>query len=228
MNFIEIKHGTTVEGSEIAAFRSESKSNNWIYLLAGVHGDEVEGVFCLQQLFDWLKKDDDLAQLPLVVVPILNIDGYRAGTRTNSHGVDLNRNLGAKSWTSEAREAKYFPGTKPFSEPENLYLEKLFQKYNPSFIVSFHSWKPMLNINGDCREFAEIMFEHNNYPIIDDIKGHPTPGSLGDYAPEKYKCPVLTLEFPVLTEDLTLKEIWEENEKALKALMSSDKLSRLY
>ncbi|GAB4010553.1 MAG: murein tripeptide amidase MpaA [Bdellovibrio sp.] len=227
MNFISIKSGTTVEGAEIEAFRTESRSQKWIYLIAGVHGDEVEGVYCLQQLFDWLKNNDDLPQTPMVVIPILNIDGYRAGTRTNSHGVDLNRNLPAKSWSNVAREAKYFPGTHAMSEPENVYLDKLFQKFPPAFIVSFHSWKPMLNINGNCRKFAEIMHDHNQYPIIDDIEGHPTPGSMGDYAPEKYNAPVLTLEFPVLSDGKTLKEIWDENSSALKALIESSELQKI-
>lgn len=227
MNFISLKSGTSVEGAEIEAFRTEARSQKWIYLLAGVHGDEVEGVYCLQQLFDWIKSNDEMNLLPLVVVPILNVDGYRAQTRTNAHGVDLNRNLPAKSWNNVAREAKYFPGTHPLSEPENIYFDKLMQKYHPAFIVSFHSWKPMLNINGNCRKFAEVMHEHNKYPIVDDIEGHPTPGSMGDYAPEKYNCPVLTLEFPVLNESLTLKDIWEENEAALKALMLTPEMNKL-
>jgi protein MpaA len=223
MNFIELKSGTSVEGSEIKAFRTESKSQTWVYLIAGVHGDEVEGVYVLQQLFDWLKKDEE-TNLAVIVVPIVNIDGYRQGTRVNAHGVDLNRNLPAKSWEATIRAPKYHPGSKPLSEPENAYLDKLFQKYPPRFILSFHSWKPILNTNGNCRAIAELLERYNSYPIYDDSIGYPTPGSLGDYAPEKYNSPVLTFECPLLSSGKTLKEIWEENRPGLEVLMKSDLL----
>lgn len=224
MNFIPLKSGKSVEGDEIKAFRSETKGNTWTYIMAGVHGDEVEGVYVVAQLFDWLKHQDDI-QRPTIVIPILNVDGYRAGTRTNAHGVDLNRNLPSKAWTPEAREAKYYPGTKPMSEPENIYLDKLFQKYPPKLILSFHSWKPLINTNGNCLEIAQFLERYNQYPIEqDDIVGHPTPGSLGEYGPQEYESPVLTFECPVLSDKKTLKDIWDENSVGLQGLMRSELL----
>ena len=68
----------------------------------------------------------------------------------------------------------------------------------------------MLNYNGDCKEIAEFLAQHNSYPICDSIEGHPTPGSLGHYAWEKYNSPVLTFECPVLADDLSLKDIWSK------------------
>lgn len=223
MIFLDLKSGTSFGGEEIKSYRSEKKADKWVYLLAGVHGDEVEGVYVLAQLFDWLKQTDSV-DLPLIVVPVLNIDGYRAGTRTNARGVDLNRNLPSKSWKPEARASKYFPGDAPMSETENQYLDKLFQKYPPKIILSFHSWKPLLNYNGNCKEVAEFLEKYNHYPVCDDIEGHPTPGSLGDYAPETYASPVLTFECPVLSESIGLKDIWEENREGLTGLLSSNLL----
>ena len=75
MNFTELKPGTTVEGAEIHAFKSEGKSTKYTYLMAGVHGDEVEGVYILKELFKWIKENEEL-NIPLVVIPILNVDGY--------------------------------------------------------------------------------------------------------------------------------------------------------
>ena len=221
MNFMDLKPGHSVEGDDITSFRSERKGSKYIYLMAGVHGDEVEGVFVLKEIIDWLKENDEY-DLPTIVLPILNVDGYRAGTRVNAHGVDLNRNLPAKSWTDEAKEPKYNPGAKALSEPENQYLVKLFSKYPPGIILSMHSWKPFINYNGDCLDLAEILQKHNQYEIMDDIKGHPTPGSLGDYGPEKYGAPVLTFECPLISENKTLKDIWEESESGFKALLLSD------
>jgi murein peptide amidase A len=223
LNFIDLKPGTSVEGDEIKAYRSDLKASKYVYLIAGVHGDEVEGVFVLSKLFEWLKAQDDI-EIPLVVIPVLNVDGYRAGTRVNSHGVDLNRNLPASSWTSEARDTKYYPGPEPLSEPENQFLDKLLNKFPPSFILTMHSWKPFINTNGDCKKAAELLARHNSYPIIEEIEGHPTPGSLGEYGPEKFQSPVLTMEFPVLSDEISLKDIWEENQVGLENLLSSDLL----
>ena len=225
MEFLSLKPGRSVEGDEIPCFRSENKASNYVYLIAGTHGDEVEGVYVLQQLFDWLKEDEDV-NLPLIVLPILNVDGYRASTRVNSHGVDLNRNYPSKNWSSEAREKKYFPGEKALSEPENQFLQKLFQKFPPRIIISFHSWKPMLNFNGDCESVAQFLESYNSYPVVADIEGHPTPGSLGEYGPEKYNAPVLTFECPLLSEEVSLRKIWEENRQGLQKLLLSDLLEK--
>ncbi len=223
MNFIDLKSGKSVEGEEIKAFKTEKKAKNYVYLMAGTHGDEVEGVYVVKQMFEWLKEQDDL-DLDMVVVPVLNPDGLRNGTRINANGVDLNRNYDSATWSSEAREAKYFPGKAPLSEPENKFLIALFDKFPPRIILSFHSWKPMINYNGDCKEVAEFIAKFNNYITCDDIEGHPTPGSLGDLGPKKYKSPVLTFECPVLSDDLGLKEIWKESEEGLKELFKTNLL----
>jgi len=224
MNFIELKCGKSVEGEEIISYKTDFKANKYIYLLAGTHGDEVEGVFVLKQLFDWIKENDDL-DLPLVVVPVLNVDGYRANTRVNAHGVDLNRNNPTDCWSSVSTEKKYFPGPSAGSEPETQYLIKLFSKYPPAFVLSFHSWKPILNYNGNCKDVAEFLANFNGYPITDDIS-YPTPGSMGEYGPKKAHTPVLTFECPPITDTLTLKAIWEENRKGLCELMKSETIKR--
>jgi len=223
MNFIDLKSGTSVEGDEIKAHKTEGKSKNYVYLMAGTHGDEVEGVYVVKELFDWLKDQEDI-DLHMVVIPVLNPDGLRIGSRVNANGVDLNRNYDSGTWSSVAREEKYFPGKAPLSEPENQYLINLFKKFPPKIILSFHSWKPMLNYNGDCAEIAKLLNKYNGYEMCDDIEGHPTPGSLGDLGPKVYKAPVLTFECPVLSDEQGLKDIWAENEAGLKALFQSNLL----
>lgn len=225
MIFSELESGVSVEGLPIPVFKTDIKASKYLYLIGGVHGDEVEGVYVLKELFSWLKLEHDLKDLPMIVIPILNVDGYKNQTRVNSHQVDLNRNLPTKDWTNVAREARYNPGTKPMSEPENQHLVKLMDKYKPGLIVSFHTWKPILNYNGDCKDVAEFLAKFNNYVTDPDI-GYPTPGSLGSYAVEKYNCPVLTFECPELKKHReTLKEIWQENEEGLKGLFKTGIIS---
>jgi protein MpaA len=222
MIFSEIENGHSLEGNPIPAFKTDIKAQKYLYLLGGVHGDEVEGVYVLKELFQWLKLEHSLKDLPMVVIPILNVDGYQNQTRVNAHLVDLNRNLPTKDWSTIYKEPKYNPGLKPLSEPENQFLVKLMDKYRPGFILSFHTWKPILNYNGECKDVAEFLHQFNKYEMASDI-GYPTPGSLGTFAVEKYNASVLTFECPELkTHRESLKEIWSENEQGLKKFFSSD------
>lgn len=222
MIFSELESGTSLEGLDIPVFKTDIKASKYLYLIGGVHGDEVEGVYVLKELFQWLKLEHGLKDLPMIVVPILNVDGYRTQTRVNAHSVDLNRNLPTKDWSDVHSQAKYNPGPKPLSEPENQFLVKLFDKYRPGFIMSFHTWKPILNYNGECKDVAEYLHKFNNYDMASDI-GYPTPGSLGTFAVEKYKSPVLTFECPELrTHRESLKDIWKENEEGLKSMFQTD------
>ena len=222
MIFSELESGHSLEGHAIPVFKTDIKAPKYLYLIGGVHGDEVEGVYVLKELFSWLKLEHNLKDLPMVVVPILNVDGYRAQTRVNAHLVDLNRNLPTKDWNGTITKAKYNPGPKPLAEPENQFLVKLFDKYKPGLIISFHTWKPILNHNGNCKDVAEYFHGYNKYEMAGDI-GYPTPGSLGTFAVEKYNAPVLTFECPELkTHRESLKDIWKENEEGLKQMFQTE------
>lgn len=223
MIFLELEAGKSVEGNTIEAFKTDIKADKYLYLIAGTHGDEVEGVYVLKQLFDWLRDEHNISDIPVVVVPILNMDGYRSSTRVNSHAVDLNRNYPSSNWTEKAKKKKYYPGLAPLSEPENQFLVKLFDKFKPGLVLSFHSWKALLNYNGEIQDIADYLSSHNEYEVEGDI-GYPTPGSLGCFVPEKYHCGVLTFECPLLVEGKSLKEIWNENEEGLKSLLQSNLL----
>lgn len=170
-------------------------SKEWPHLLiiGGVHGDEIEGVCAARALLAHLSTSEaNLPKLRISLIPELNPEGVLLKTRGNSHGVDLNRNLSTKDWTSDYTVDRYFPGKKALSEPENQALVAFLEKNPPSFIISLHSYKPMLNVNGGCPE-AEVISKITGYKIVPDI-GYPTPGSLGTYAGLERLIPTLTYE----------------------------------
>ena len=184
--------GQTRLGLEISGFEFECKTSaKNILLLGGVHGDEIEGVIASFGVIGALR-ESFAHQFNFFVIPQFNIDGVMARTRGNHGGVDLNRNLPTKDWSPNIATPRYHPGTAACSEPENKALVTFLKQKNFEFIYSLHSWKPMLNINGDARKVAEVIHQHTNYTIDEDI-GYPTPGSLGSYGLEK-KIPVLTYE----------------------------------
>lgn len=163
-----------------------------LLVLGGVHGDEHEGVWTAFSLLDSLIKSP-IPHLNAVLVPIFNVDGVLNNERTNSRGVDLNRNLPTQDWSPEIKTPRYHPGPAPLSEPENKALVSCINNIKPQLIISLHSWKPVLNVNGDCRQVAEAMAKVLSYPIDDDI-GYPTPGCLGTFGAVNCQIPVLTVE----------------------------------
>ncbi len=165
-----------------------------VLILGGVHGDETEGVTAALGLLRELQKPENHSwPFHLHLIPRFNVDGVLLKTRSNFHGVDLNRNLPTKDWTAEVKNPRYQPGPYPLSEPENQALVRLLDELKPALIISLHSWYPVLNVNGDCLRFAELLAKRIGYRIDTDI-GYPTPGSLGTYAGLERGWPTLTYE----------------------------------
>jgi protein MpaA len=127
------------------------------------------------------------------VVPALNIDGVLRSTRVNARGVDLNRNMATNDWSPEVATPRYHPGPSANSEPETLALVNWLLEHKPCFILSMHSWKPLLNVNGACLREAEVIAKWTGYAIQESI-GYPTPGCLGTYCGLERDMPTLTYE----------------------------------
>lgn len=178
-------------GLPIEAFRFGSGTTK-VLILGGVHGDEVEGVIAakalLGQFMSFFPYD-----LDLTIVPEFNVEGVLFKTRGNANLIDLNRNLPTKDWSPEVKTLRYHPGPFALSESENKGLVKFIESEKPNFILSLHSWHPVLNVNGDCLAEAECLAQHTGYKIDTDI-GYPTPGCLGSYAGLERNSATLTYE----------------------------------
>ena len=183
--------GKTAHGLPIPAYHF-GQTGPRVLILGGVHGDEGEGVVAAHGLLEKFLHSFPY-RLRLTLVPALNLDGVVAKTRQNGNGVDLNRNMATKDWTPEVANPRYFPGTQANSEPENQALANFIDQEKPAFVLSLHSWHPVLNVNGDCMQEAEILHQWTGYRIDADI-GYPTPGCLGTYAGLERTSPTLTYE----------------------------------
>jgi murein peptide amidase A len=78
--------------------QSGSRTSEWIYISAGMHGDEPSGCHAL---LNWLRQGPP-PHLNLILAPVLNPTGLTLGTRENHNGVDLNRDF-LKLQTREIR-----------------------------------------------------------------------------------------------------------------------------
>ena len=184
--------GHTSTDLPIPAFRFGEGRGPKMLVLGGVHGDEIEGVWCAFGLLAQLSQNFDLG-CELTLVPSFNLDGVLARERRNAKMIDLNRNLPTRDWTNDVKEPRYYPGPSANSEPENQALVKFLDEEKPELIISLHSWKPMLNINGNCRKEAEAISRLTGY-VIEESIGYPTPGCLGTYAGLERKSPTITYE----------------------------------
>lgn len=183
--------GHTTSGLPILGHRFGSRGPH-VMIIGGVHGDEIEGVWAAQGLLAKFSENFSAA-VRVTLVPMFNLDGVITRERRNARMVDLNRNLPSKDWTSEVATERYNPGPAANSESENQALVRFLDKEKPAFILSLHSWKPMLNINGDCRAEAESLAKATGY-VIEETIGYPTPGCLGTYAGLERGMPTLTYE----------------------------------
>lgn len=207
--------GETTSGLPIMAydFGSEGRA---VLILAGVHGDEIEAVSLAKILISNFIKDFNY-KIQLTVIPEFNLDGILLQTRKNANGVDLNRNLPTKDWTSKSEKEKYFPGLSAASEEENKNLIHFITKKNIEFIISLHSWKSCLNVNGNCKKEADVLNSVTGYKIVENI-GYPTPGCLGTYAGLERNIPTITYELPRFEKNRLKVE--DKNILAIKKVLS--------
>lgn len=183
----------TVLNNEISLMGVQAE--NPVLIIGAVHGDEPQGEFLIR---NYIKTH---AEIPngIMFIPSLNPDGIKLNTRTNSNGVDINRNFPTKNWekssgTDENGEInRYFGGEAPNSEIETQFVINVIEKYEPSLIITLHTPFKVVNFDGPADEIAGKIGKIFNYPAEESI-GYPTPGSFGTWAGIERNIPILTIE----------------------------------
>ncbi|MEM1564030.1 MAG: M14 family zinc carboxypeptidase, partial [Candidatus Bathyarchaeia archaeon] len=111
------------------------KGRQYIVADACIHGNEKMGHLANIRIAEllveyyrskslWKTKLD--TEWTYIIIPIFNVDGFIANTRTNARGVDLNRD---------------FPpyGSTPLSEPESQAMANLLGNYTPMVLFDWHA-----------------------------------------------------------------------------------------
>jgi protein MpaA len=219
----------SAEGLPIALYRKDNNSPSRfrdkkpLLFVGGMHGDEPEGVRLAQDLLQWLileaSTESSSDYWPWILIPCLNVEGFQNKQRTNSRGVDLNRNFPTADWTQSPQRDRYYTGPAPASEPEVKSLVSLISAEQPRVIFHFHSWNPCLIYTGDPgKNFAETLTVGNNYPVKAEI-GYPTPGSLGEWGWHSMKTPVICIEEQ---EHSDLDQVWPHFSAGLKKILQGE------
>jgi protein MpaA len=184
-----------------------------VLVMGAIHGSEPTSADVSRGLLAELHANPQLCGgVPVVIIPVANPDGLAAATRTNSRGVDLNRNFPATNWSTRSRRPRNYGGQQSASEPETNALIETIQALKPRLIISVHSMEnPTNNYDGPAQPIAELMSRYNHYPPTATI-GYPTPGSLGSWAGIDQQIPMITLELP---RSLPASQAWPNNRQAV-------------
>lgn len=127
--------GHSVLGRPIYALELGDPDNERRELVVGViHGDESAGISIARNLSSRRPAKERL----LWIIKDLNPDGLAAGTRQNTHGVDLNRNFPWRWRPLGTRGDLQYSGPKPLSEPESRIARALILRVRPQITVWFH------------------------------------------------------------------------------------------
>ena len=213
----------TAVGTPIPLFASKDlrllKGTSPILLMGGIHGDEPEGVELAEKTLQWLLEDAKKPQPEVrnewILIPCLNVDGFKKNQRTNARGVDLNRNYPSKSWSPQHEKERYFPGPSAGSEPEIKAVVNLLHEYQPKLVIHCHSWNPCIVSSGErALKDAHRLAKSSGYEVVPEI-GYPTPGSLSQYGWHDHKFPVICIEEQ---EGAPLHEVWPHFAQGIKEI----------
>lgn len=165
--------GLSVGGRKIVAYRKGPEvGRRTVVVLGQMHGDEPAGVATARWLRDHVPVRDDVT---VWVVPTMNPDGLARGTRTNAHGVDLNRNW-PMNWRRTGRGITY-SGPRAVSEPETRAMLRFLRRVQPDFMASLHQPFGEVGLYADKpRPFQRRLARYLHLPLRGiDVGGPTTP-----------------------------------------------------
>ncbi len=185
-----------------------------IIILGALHGDEISSVSTVFRWLDYIEKNKSKPNVigrNYLFIPLVNPDGFSVTprTRTNSRGVDLNRNFDTKEWSKNAltywrtkakSDKRRYPGEQAASEKETVFVQNIIADFKPDLIVSVHA--PYCLVDRD----GPIEFPKQKSPLPVTYLG-AFPGSLGTYAGLERHIPVVTPELPNATQLPKLQEV---------------------
>lgn len=193
-----------------------------VLIIGVVHGDEPQGKFLIE---NYLQNSDVNPKNRLLFIPCLNPDGLENNTRSNSNGVDINRNFPTKNWGGVQAPVSFdfYGGESPASETETKFILEIMKEYSPDIILTLHSPYRVVNYDGPAKKTAEKIGQIMAYSVSSDI-GYLTPGSLGTYAGVERNIPVITLE---LDDKINIYNLIEPVNQVFSFFYSND-ISELF
>lgn len=119
-------------------------------IMAGQHGDEKTAVKAMMSLATGLSNTSNRRYLSLLkdavimIIPVVNPDGFINNRRENGSGRDLNRDWGN------------------FTQPETKTIEHFLKAFKPHLVVDLHEWTEWSPAKTNCIEAPGFGDEDNH------------------------------------------------------------------
>lgn len=197
--------GYSSQGRPITAYFFGSSGPSVLYTGA-IHGNEFSTKYLMDR---WIQElDAHPAKIPkgkrIIVVPMINPDGFAAGTRLNAKRVDLNRNFATSDWKKDIEDLNGNPfpgggGKKPMSEPETNVIAGFVAQQRPELVISYHStaWLVISNQVGQANARASQYASLSGYQLSSGGGGefnYQITGTADDYYAEKLSVASIVVE----------------------------------
>ena len=146
--------GHSVQGRPITVVRvGDPNATRKILVVGCTHGNEPAG----RAIVADLEHATPAPGTELLLVKDLNPDGFAHDTRTNAHGVDLNRNS-SEHWAGA--------GSRPWSEPETRALRALILRERPTLTIYYHQPFALVDVpEGGHPQLARRYAELTGLPL---------------------------------------------------------------
>jgi len=182
--------GNSVKGRPIVAYElGDPTSPNKAVVMSTIHGNEPR----IRLIPASLRDGRPVRGIDLWVIPVVNPDGLARHTRTNAHGVDLNRNF-PYHWAHLG--GSYYSGPRAASEPETRALMRFFDDVRPRRIVSFH--QPLHGVDvstPESRAFAGRLARGLDLPRKDLTCGGVCHGTFTEWYMHRHRGVAVTVEY---------------------------------
>jgi len=219
MNITEFEFGFTQLNNPLLAQRSTNFYNEkWLYLIAGVHGNEIEGISLSAKITTWLKDANELT-FPCIIIPILDIDGHLYQDQVTIDNVNLNH-LFPISSLRISRSKGVFTSSN-ILPPEISSLIDLLRKYPPQMIINLRTastGSKVISVGDDALGPGSFLAKTTGYPLISD--NQPLAGTLEAFIYDFFLCPIVTLRLPHYSDKKTVNDISQDNLKGIQLLLS--------
>lgn len=165
--------------------REFGEGEKTVLIVGGMHGDEPVSVLAVIKLAGYLEENPGSIRNRAVIIPCLNPDGLRVGTRTNGRRIDINRNFPSSTWNFGYDKYYNNPGPLPASEPETIIFIEAMDRYLPAIIIQMHQpFGALYPDEGAPEDLVSAMSQISGFPVSSDI-GYSTPGSMGSFKSEQ-------------------------------------------
>ena len=215
--------GESVEGRDIESV-SLGTGEATILVIGGLHtGDEIASAKLAEQLARYVgEHDTEIPEgLRVVFIPLVNPDGYAAGTRLNANGVDLNRNWLTDDWVAETTHGTepVSGGTEPLSEPETRALHDAIDEVKPLVVITLHCCGALVEPNEAkyAVPLASAYAKGSGYQFIAKWTAYEITGELIE-SMNNLKVAAFDVE---LRDGASAEELFEKNLAGLRAVVKA-------